>query len=113
MSEVAFYDGAILCFDIAEPYYPNRVLCQFGIVQRIPTNSMAPRKCRRGKIANQYTIEFDNSYWYSENWQDHVLFMKSQSTHVIDPLNCTAKYMSRYLSISHPIVQHLDVRKSS
>ena len=106
MPDVAFYNGVILCLDIAEPYYPNRVLRQFGIAQRIPTNPIVPTKCRRGKTANQYKIAFDVGFWSAQNWQDHVLSAKSRSTRVVDPWDCTAKYLTWYLNVSHPIVQN-------
>ena len=112
MPDVAFYSGVVLSFDIAEPYYPMRVLRQFGICQRIPICPMEPKKSRRGLNANQYKVEYDNSFWYATNWQDHVLAQKSRTPAVVDPWDCTAKYLPWFLSVSHPTVQHPDLRQS-
>jgi len=73
---------------------------------------MEPKKSRRGLNVNQYKVEYDNSFWYATNLQDHVLAQKSRTPAVVDPWDCTAKYLPWFLSVSHPIVQHPDIRQS-
>ncbi|XP_028090313.1 protein MAIN-LIKE 1-like [Camellia sinensis] len=51
LHEVAYYTGYLKCFDIVEPYHPNRVLRQFGSVQTIPPEPLShqqPSECVRG-----------------------------------------------------------------
>ncbi|KAM7461082.1 hypothetical protein LguiA_029203 [Lonicera macranthoides] len=55
--EVAYYCGLVVCFDIAEPYHPKRVLRHFGRVQTIPTVPIIPTvKSKRRKTSNAYKI---------------------------------------------------------
>ncbi|CAB4283877.1 unnamed protein product [Prunus armeniaca] len=61
--DVAFYSGMLRFCDVIEPYYPERVLRQFGRVQTIPPRISAPT--RTSSRANSY-----NSY-FGEMWE-HV-----------------------------------------
>ncbi|KAG5557551.1 hypothetical protein RHGRI_007704 [Rhododendron griersonianum] len=62
VADIAFYTGCICCMTVVEPYLPNRVLRQFGLVQFIPGPPLAPLRGSKGST---------DALW--QNWRDHLL----------------------------------------
>lgn len=55
LMEVLFYSDLLISYDVAEAYYPNLILRQFGQVQRISSMPMIkPLKQIREKTTNGY-----------------------------------------------------------
>ncbi|KAH7843384.1 hypothetical protein Vadar_015969 [Vaccinium darrowii] len=52
----AFYTGPIRAMHIVEPHLPDRVLGQFGLVQQIPADPMAPTYVLRG--VKKYVVDY-------------------------------------------------------
>lgn len=104
--EVAYFNGVLVCFDIAEPYYPGRVLRQFGRVQTIPKAPMKAHKDERGITSSRYRVTYDISTWIQENWQNHLLAESSRSVPVKEPWDCTHDYLPWFYKITHPYVQN-------
>ncbi|XP_040365458.1 uncharacterized protein LOC112170737 isoform X2 [Rosa chinensis] len=71
--EITFYTGMLKCLDIVEPYYPDRVLRQFGRVQTIRHNPYTPSRVRRVSDSKSYKVvyEYFDGLW--QRWRDHVL----------------------------------------
>ncbi|KAM7465107.1 hypothetical protein LguiB_012669 [Lonicera macranthoides] len=42
LQEFVYYNGLLICFNVVELYYPDRVLRQFGRVQAVPKTTMKP-----------------------------------------------------------------------
>ncbi|KAM7465188.1 hypothetical protein LguiB_012750 [Lonicera macranthoides] len=104
--EVSYYCGLLFCFDIAEAYYPDRFLRQFGRVQSIPTVSMIKAtKINQGKTSNAYKVIYDANRWQQNNWSDHLLNESRRSVPAKFSWECEANYMDWYLKITHPYVQ--------
>ncbi|KAL3653327.1 hypothetical protein CASFOL_003008 [Castilleja foliolosa] len=60
-SEVSFYSGYLSAHDVVEPYYPERVLRQFGYIQTIPRDPVElSRTDSRAKafLNAQFTLQF-------------------------------------------------------
>ncbi|PRQ32170.1 putative protein-serine/threonine phosphatase [Rosa chinensis] len=106
--EITFYTGMLKCLDIVEPYYPDRVLRQFGRVQTIPRNPYTPSRVRRVSDSKSYKVvyEYFDGLW--QRWRDHVLADANRSTPVKFSYDCTPEYLSWYQKITHPYVQHPD-----
>ncbi|XP_062000152.1 protein MAIN-LIKE 1-like isoform X2 [Rosa rugosa] len=106
--EITFYTGMLKCLDIVEPYYPDRVLRQFGRVQTIPCNPYTPSRVRRVSDSKSYKVvyEYFDGLW--QRWRDHVLADANRSTPVKFSYDCTPEYLSWYQKITHPYVQHPD-----
>ncbi|KAM7531213.1 hypothetical protein LguiB_034623 [Lonicera macranthoides] len=104
--EVSYYCGLLICFDIAEPHYPDRVLRQFGRVQTIPTMPMIqPSKLTRGKTAQAYKVVYSVNRWQQNNWSNHLLNEAQRSVPVKFPWECEPNYMDWFLKITHPFIQ--------
>lgn len=105
-SQVAFYTGCLKCMDIVEPYHPDRVLRQFGRIQRIPPTPLAPQRATRGATANQYRIAYNYLDQIWERWHNHVLSPIERGQSAAHPWDCAPNYMEWFLRVSHPIIQN-------
>ena len=88
---------------MVEAYHPERVLRQFGIVQRIPGRPLIPAHVRRLRTAAKYTVKF--SYYAQSLWDralDHLL--SDRGVAVTRPSDTVPGYMEWYRRFSHPVV---------
>ncbi|XP_028119491.1 protein MAIN-LIKE 1-like [Camellia sinensis] len=107
LHEVAYYTGCLKCFDIVEPYHPNRVLRQFGRVQTIPPEPLSPVRATRGSKPRQYRImyQYHDTIW--AQWKNHVLSINAHSVPVQQwPSECVRRYREWYARVSHRVVQN-------
>ncbi|XP_028075132.1 protein MAIN-LIKE 1-like [Camellia sinensis] len=105
LHEVAYYTGCLKCFDIVEPYHPNRVLRQFGRVQTIPPEPLSPIRATRGSKPGQYRImyQYHDTIW--AQWENHVLSINACSVPVQQrPSECVRGYREWYARVSHRVV---------
>ncbi|KAH7861868.1 hypothetical protein Vadar_031931 [Vaccinium darrowii] len=92
--DIAFYTGCIHCLSVVEPYMPDSVLRQLGLVQSVSGPPIAPE--RGGKGGDEWTYEF----W--ENWGNHLLpddkgvFVRPRV-----PWECTPDYLPWFRKVSH------------
>ncbi|XP_058216531.1 protein MAINTENANCE OF MERISTEMS-like [Rhododendron vialii] len=73
VADIALYTGCICCMIVVEPYLPDRVLRQFGLVQLVPGPPLAPLRGTRGSTSATYSVvyQYTNGLW--QNWRDHML----------------------------------------
>ncbi|XP_028105765.1 protein MAIN-LIKE 1-like, partial [Camellia sinensis] len=115
LHEVAYYTRCLKCFDIVEPYHPNRVLRQFGRVITIPPEPLSPVRAIRGSKPGQYRImyQYHDTIW--AQWENHVLSINARSVLVQQrPSECcndavfnvdaAVHRLSRDESVLHPDV---------
>ena len=103
--EISYYCGLLVCFDVAEPYYPDCVLRQFGRVQTIPTMPIVkPLKSIRGKKSQAYKVVYVNRH-QQDNWSNHILNPAQRSVPVTNSWECESNYMDWFLKITHPYIQ--------
>ncbi|KAI8551554.1 hypothetical protein RHMOL_Rhmol06G0195600 [Rhododendron molle] len=58
---------------VLEPYLPDRVLRQFGMVQLVPGPPLVPLRGSRGGNSHSYTVVYAYTDGQWENWRDHVI----------------------------------------
>lgn len=104
--DIAYFSGIMICFDIAEPYYPDRVLRQFGRVQMIPMLPMKALQEERGFTSTRYRVSYDISKWIEESWRNHLLSETSRSLPVKEPWDFSQEYFLWFSKITHPYVQN-------
>ncbi|KAI3904767.1 hypothetical protein MKW92_032707, partial [Papaver armeniacum] len=73
LENIIWYTGTMVCFDVAEPIYPARVLRQFGKVQSKPERPLKIETTRRGDKASTYRAEYSKSNWHWEQWRNALL----------------------------------------
>ncbi|XP_028081231.1 protein MAIN-LIKE 2-like [Camellia sinensis] len=105
---VTFYHGCLKYLDVVEPYYPDRVLRQFGRVQTILDAPLAPSRGARGNISARYTVMYRYLDKIWEAWDNHVLSEQRRSTPVRQPWECVPGYMDWYKNITYLYVEHTD-----
>ena len=91
---------------MVEAYHPERVLRQFGIVQRIPGAPLIPAHVSRLRTAAGYKVKF--SYYAQSLWGralDHLL--RDRGDAVTRALDTVPGYMEWYRRVNHPIVMPL------
>ena len=105
--EVTFYIGCLRCFEVVEPYHPDRVLRQFGHVQTIPAAPLGPGQHRRGGSAQRQRARWHEAVrGYFETWDNH-LFTDDRRGRLANPAwSCSPDYMDWYSRVSHPRVQN-------
>lgn len=108
--QIAWYSGLLKSLDMVEPYYPERVLRQFGRIQTIPRDPLAPGSFRRGRVPNQYRVLYQYVDGMFETWQDHVLHPSYRSRPVRRPWDSVSGYMDYFRKISHPIIHPITRR---
>ncbi|KAH7835826.1 hypothetical protein Vadar_030228 [Vaccinium darrowii] len=92
--DIAFYTGCIHCLSVVEPYMPDRVLRQLGLVQSVPGPPIAPE--RGGKGGDEWT------YGFWENWGNHLLpDDKGVFVRPGVPWECTPDYLPWFRKVSH------------
>lgn len=96
----------IRCFDVVEPYCPERVLRQFGRVQTIPPAPRAVFQGVRGSNAHSYRPMYNYLAGMWEAWGNHVLSEEARSIPVRRPSDTVRGYLDWFTSISHPIVHN-------
>ncbi|KAI7981430.1 hypothetical protein LOK49_Contig43G00002, partial [Camellia lanceoleosa] len=92
LHEVAYYTGCLKCFDIVEPYHPNRVLRQFGRVQTIPPAPLSPVRATRVCL-------YSSSVGIMYQYHAHSVLIQQQ------PFECVREYREWYARVSHRVVQ--------
>ena len=89
-----FYSGTLCCQKFEAPYYPDRVMRQFGFVQGIPKEPMVQSKDRKGLM---------DYHWKS--WLlDHV--EEASRVKVSYQWQCTDTYMEWYASVVRKICKY-------
>ncbi|KAI3834460.1 hypothetical protein MKX03_032571 [Papaver bracteatum] len=108
LENVIWYTGTMVCFDVAEPIYPERVLRQFGRVQRKPQRPLQTETTRRGDKASTYRVEYSKSIWHWEQWRNALLSEELRSIPVDNDIPWASDdgYMEWFNTVSHPIVQN-------
>ena len=89
---------------MVEAYHPERVLRQFGILQRIPGPPLLPAHVSRLRTGAGYKVKFSQyaqSLW--DRAHDHLL---RDRTHLVTrPGDTVEGYLEWFRLVSHPIVQ--------
>ncbi|KAI8558208.1 hypothetical protein RHMOL_Rhmol04G0072200 [Rhododendron molle] len=73
VADVVFYTGCIHAMAVLEPYLPDRVLRQFGMVQLVPGPPLVPLRGSRGGNSHSYSVVYVYTDGQWENWRDHVI----------------------------------------
>ncbi|KAF7143368.1 hypothetical protein RHSIM_Rhsim05G0112400 [Rhododendron simsii] len=73
VADIALYTGCICCMIVVEPYLPDRVLRQFGLVQLVPGPPLAPLRGTRGSTSATYSVVYEYTDGLWQNWLDHML----------------------------------------
>ncbi|KAI8541718.1 hypothetical protein RHMOL_Rhmol08G0084200 [Rhododendron molle] len=76
VADVVFYTGCIRAMAVLEPYLPDKVLRQFGMVQLVPGPPLVPLvplRGSRGGNSHSYTVVYAYTDGQWENWRDHVI----------------------------------------
>lgn len=104
--EITYFTGMLKCFDVVEPYCPERVLRQFGSVQTIPkAPCVLPRSTRATHASvNKVLYEYIDGMW--DGWQNHVLHQNNRSSPVSVASDVVSGYMDWYHRVSHPYVHN-------
>ncbi|XP_058216841.1 protein MAIN-LIKE 1-like [Rhododendron vialii] len=105
VSEIAFYTGPIRAMSYVEPYLPDRVLRQFGLLQRIPADPIAPQRASRGQHTYTVVYEWTEGFWSSPNYH-LVPEDKKERTPPGIPWACTDDYIP-WLRRERDVVWHL------
>ncbi|KAF7145625.1 hypothetical protein RHSIM_Rhsim04G0154500 [Rhododendron simsii] len=58
---------------VLEPYLPDRVLRQFGMVQLVPGPPLVPLRGSRGANSHSYSVVYAYTDGQWENWRDRVM----------------------------------------
>lgn len=103
---VCLFRGVLRCWDICEPYHPDRVLRQFGYVQSIPLGPLVPDKESRGSSGRGYNLVFkgisEASY---SSWRHPDKRMDiSELQRVNRGWECDDDYLKWFQGCSHRIV---------
>ncbi|KAG5555585.1 hypothetical protein RHGRI_006285 [Rhododendron griersonianum] len=100
VSDIAFYTGPIRAMSYVEPYLPDRVLRQFGLLQRIPADPIAPQRASRGQHTYHVVYEWTEGFWSSPDY--HLVHEdKRERTPPGIPLACTYDYIPWLSVFSH------------
>ncbi|KAG5516066.1 hypothetical protein RHGRI_036948 [Rhododendron griersonianum] len=100
VSDIAFYTGPIRAMSYVEPYLPDRVLRQFGLLQRIPADPIAPQRASRGQHTYHVVYEWTEGFWSSPDYH-LVLEDKRERTPPGIPWACTDDYIPWLSVFSH------------
>ncbi|OVA07425.1 Aminotransferase-like [Macleaya cordata] len=92
LHELAFYSGFLRCHNVIEPYHPDRVMRQFGLVQSIP----------RPPIKKKVVHDIVSHQW--DNWTSQLLVQRGEP--ISKPWDCGHDYMEWFRSVSHTCVQN-------
>ncbi|KAF7133279.1 hypothetical protein RHSIM_Rhsim09G0078700 [Rhododendron simsii] len=66
---------------VLQPYLPDRVLRQFGMVQLVPGPPLVPLQGSRGVNSHSsYSVVYAYTDGQWENWRDHVMNAKKRVT---------------------------------
>ncbi|KAI8559227.1 hypothetical protein RHMOL_Rhmol04G0156800 [Rhododendron molle] len=103
VSEIAFYTGPIRAMSYVEPYLPDRVLRQFGLLQRIPADPIAPLRASRGQHTYDVVYEWTEGFCSSPDYH-LVPEDKRERTPPGIPWVCTEDYLPWLMVFSHPRV---------
>ncbi|KAH7834245.1 hypothetical protein Vadar_014106 [Vaccinium darrowii] len=94
---IAFYTGSIRGMSVVESYLPDRVLRQFGLVQIIPKDPIAPARVERGDKKYNVVYTWTDANWTS--WEYHVVLEAKRVRTRDVPWECHSDYaewLSRY-----------------
>ncbi|KAG5541298.1 hypothetical protein RHGRI_021212 [Rhododendron griersonianum] len=100
VSDIAFYTGPIRAMSYVEPYLPNRVLRQFGLLQRIPADPITPQRASRGQHTYHVVYEWTEGFWSSPDYH-LVPEDKRERTPPGIPWACTNDYIPWLSVFSH------------
>lgn len=98
---LSYYRGFIRFGPTMVPYLPDRVLRQFGFVQRIPDD---PRSIRRRPVSPD---EMDRMW---ANFDQHII---DTGSCVVDPSDTVPGYIEWFRTVSHPYIYPANVPASS
>ncbi|KAF7143288.1 hypothetical protein RHSIM_Rhsim05G0108800 [Rhododendron simsii] len=102
VADVVFYTGCIRAMSVLEPYLPDRVLRQFGMVQLVPGPPLVPLRGSRGANSHSYSVVYAYTDGQWENWRDHV--MNADKRVAIQPgvpWESHPDYLPWFLTVSH------------
>ncbi|KAG5544943.1 hypothetical protein RHGRI_017416 [Rhododendron griersonianum] len=100
VSDIAFYTGPIRAMSYVEPYLPDRVLRQFGLLQQIPADPIAPQRASRGQHTYHVVYEWTEGFWSSPDYH-LVPEDKRERTPPGIPWACTDDYIPWLSVFSH------------
>ncbi|XP_012855525.1 PREDICTED: serine/threonine-protein phosphatase 7 long form homolog [Erythranthe guttata] len=113
MPESTWFSGMLQYMRTLEPYHPDRVLRQFGRVQKIPGQPyMSDAMFRKQKRGTPHPVFAAYQNIYSERWEDHLLNERSRSVPVVlgEP-DTTPDYMDWYRERTITILSTLPVSR--
>ncbi|KAF7143626.1 hypothetical protein RHSIM_Rhsim05G0087700 [Rhododendron simsii] len=87
---------------VLEPYLPDRVLRQFGMVQLVPGPPLVPLRGSRGANSHSYSVVYAYTDGQWENWRDHVMNADKRVAiqHGV-PWESHPDYLPWFLTVSH------------
>jgi len=103
----SLFRGVIECMDVREPYMPDRVLRQFGRVQRIPLERLRPTVVvRPGALrAKTRTLRFeDDACHWDDDPQPRIDLAETPA--VTDPWEVDPAYMDWWRDYVHPFIDY-------
>ena len=91
--------------DVVEPYHPDRVQRQFGLIHKIPQAPIAAEKAKR--LDRSYVVKYNYTTTLFEQWESHLLapHYRGMLLNPDDP-DCEPDYMEWYKKVSHPLIQN-------
>ncbi|KAH7845909.1 hypothetical protein Vadar_007294 [Vaccinium darrowii] len=97
---IAFYTCPIRGMSVVEPYLPDRVLRQFGLVQIISGDPIAPARVETGDKKYNVIYTWTDANWTS--WEYHVVpEVKRVRTRADVPWECHSDYAECFSRYSH------------
>lgn len=90
----------LICFEVVEWHYPDRVLRQFGIRQHIPSQLPEPSDSLHAMSRMRDRVDWSTEYMvYIQLWTDRKsLIVVGEETP--DWVECTVSYMTWYRSVT-------------
>lgn len=106
---VTYYTGCIRYRKIIEPYMPDRVTRQVGLIQTIPRDPIRPDVACRAVSVKQYKVKF--SPQATKDWENFIACEQhslrtagKQKLTSSDSLTCTNDYFQWFVTHSHPFI---------
>lgn len=110
--QIVFYTGPIRAMFVVEPYLPDRVLRQFGLVQVIPSNPLAlsrDQNIRGRDDATKRKRDEAEHVWTDGMWDhpDYFAVPSKKRIRATTPAQTVREYAAWFRSFAHPRVDVL------